>query len=366
MARHRPWWGWVFAVGVLTGPLHAITIRAAGDAMLAPGQLAAARVSASGDYSFRLSFAAIAPLLRDADLAIANLETVLAGPAVGYSGYPRFNSPAAFAAALHWAGIGLLTTANNHCLDQGEPGLSATIARLDRLGIRHTGTFATQLERERPLLPTVGDCRVAVLAATEHTNGIAGPAPYLVSRLADDQLAQQVAGARRAGAELVVAMVHWGTEWAAHPSGRQREQAGWLAAAGVDVVFGSHPHVVQPIEWLATPDGGRMLCYWSLGNFVADQRERHSDEGLLADVGIARDSGGRPRVTRAGFMPTFIDRSDVAERRRCRVVPAETGGARARAAWARLVGLCANPSAGIDVTRVDLRAAAGAPEGNGS
>ena len=282
--------------------------------------------STTGHYDFSRIFAPISPYLAEGDLAAADLETVLGGADLGYSGYPRMNASADLAGELAESGFGLVSTATNHSLDQGWDGLVATVNALDAAGLAHVGSYRSADERTTPLVRDVAGIQVAFLAYAEWLNGLPLPngRPYAVSMLERSQVKDDVRRVRAAGAEVLVAQVHWGSEYMRQPSRAQREAARMLIEEGVDVIVGSHPHVVQPIVPVTVDRGGRPFTgyvAYSLGNLVSTQVWRYSDSGLFLYVDIERNALGA-RVTGLRYLPVYVQRGWEDGRRAYRVVPA--------------------------------------------
>ncbi|MHB8868661.1 MAG: CapA family protein [Thermoleophilia bacterium] len=276
----------------------------------------------TGRYDFGAVFAPIAPYLSEADYTVANLETRLAGAAHGYHGYPSFNTPDDLAPALRAAGIDALGTANNHSLDMGWEGVVRTLDVLDGAGLRHAGTARSPAERDAPCLVDVGGVRVALLNYTDYLNGIPLPSgrPYAVNVLSVAAVATEAARARAAGAELVVAFVHWGSEYQRTPSPSQTSVAPALIDAGVDLIVGHHPHVVQPIARVRGSSGREGFVAYSLGNFVSAQRSDYRDCGLLLFVDVLEDGAGA-RVTGLRYLPVYVQKTWAGGRTRYRVLP---------------------------------------------
>ena len=262
-----------------------------GDAMCHSPQIAAAH-RADGSLDFRGSFAEVKPYFDRADIAVVNLETTIS-PNTNYSGYPTFSSPAEYAEALAWVGTDVALLANNHCCDRGVRGIRSTIATLDRLGLSHTGAFADKddyaanniLRFERNGL------HLAIVNYTYGTNGIPVPSDCVVNLIDTVRMASDLALARQ-GADCLVACMHWGEEYRSRPTRLQRSLAEFLHRHGVDVVVGSHPHVVQP----AVTDG-RSVTIYSLGNFVSNQRKRYCDGGVMAEVEVVKSADGECRYS---------------------------------------------------------------------
>lgn len=262
-----------------------LSLLFAGDWMQHTPQIAAARTDSGFDYE--PSYRDIAPLFREADLAIVNMETTLTRNAF-YTGYPCFRSPAALADAWSAMGIDVALLANNHCCDGGSAGILTTIEELDRHSIRHTGVFSdsTDYARNRTLYLTRNGIRLAIVNYTYSTNGIPVPKGRIVHRIDTLRMADDLRAIPRDSADVVIACMHWGNEYERRPNAEQRRLADFLQRHGASIVVGSHPHVIQPFE----ADSTRVVLY-SLGNFVSNQQKRYCDGGLLARIEITkRDS----------------------------------------------------------------------------
>ena len=258
-----------------------LTLLFTGDIMGHDGQLASARNDSSGIYEYDSVFRHIAPFISSVDVATGNLEVTLGGPP--YKGYPAFSSPDELAAACRNAGFDILGTANNHSADRGPRGIFRTIRVLDSLGIRHTGTWISPEERNiiSPLMVCHDNLRIALLAYTYGTNGIVVPPPATVAYIDTVRAAADIRRAEWLDADLNVIFIHWGIEYDTLPSAEQKKTAAALRRAGADIIIGSHPHVVQPVE--AEQDTAAILhpVVWSMGNFVSNQRTRRRDGGLM-------------------------------------------------------------------------------------
>lgn len=316
-------------------PLQSFELAMVGDVMLHQAQLAAAR-QPDGTHRFDGVFDPVAPWLRASDLVVANLETVLGGADLGgFTGYPTFNSPASILTALREAGVDVLQTANNHSLDRGVVGVQRTLDAVDAAGLLHAGTWRTREARARPwVIATLpGGLDVAFVASTFSTNDIPLPRgqAWMVSRTTDGQLEAEVAAAR-ASADLVVVGVHWGTEYQDRPASAEIRLARRLVAAGADIVMGTHPHVLQPAEVIRVADTlGRpreAVVFYSLGNFVSNQRRPHTHGAVIARVRVLRCEGtDRAWVADARVTPFWVDTTLAGARHAYRVVPTPPLGA---------------------------------------
>ncbi|MCB9673773.1 MAG: CapA family protein [Alphaproteobacteria bacterium] len=293
-------------------PARAVEIAMVGDVMQHGMQLKASRQD-DGSTSWHGVFDPVAPLLRGADLALANLETPI-DASQDFGGFPLFNAPESLLVALREAGFDVLQTANNHCLDRGRAGALATLEAVERHGFGSAGTWKSAEARDTPwvLRELPGPVTVAFLAYTYGTNGRPMPEgePWLVNWLDDGQMQHDVARAREV-ADVVVVGIHWGAEYQHQPQPWQRALAQSLVEAGADVVMGSHPHVLQPAEVVPVerPEGRRdAVILYSLGNFVSNQRTPYRDGGMIARVTLATCADtGEHHVVDARFTPVWVD-----------------------------------------------------------
>ncbi len=263
-----------------------------GDIMCHDAQLRAAYDSATDHYDFDEVFAEVAPLFRQADAVVANLETTLAGKP--YRGYPRFSSPDELAAACKKSGIGYLVTANNHACDKGGKGIRRTTGVLDLLDMGHTGTFPDSTYRQMHNLLVIqkGRIRTGILNYTYGTNGLPVPPPTLVNRIDTALMARDLQKAKKDSLDKLIVFLHWGEQYQLLPNSSQKKIAVFLIAHGVDIIIGSHPHVVQPMEYHPGDSLRKeQLVVWSLGNFLSNQRKPPRDGGAMAEVTLVKDEG---------------------------------------------------------------------------
>jgi hypothetical protein len=220
---------------------------------------------------FRGLWAGVEPLLQGSDLAFANLETALA-PATGRPGAPYvFNAPAEVAFALRASGFTHLSTANNHAFDQGPQGVAETLDNLGAAGLVAVGSGRTREAAERAVIVERQGIRIALLAFTEvlNTSFNRQPNEPWVRGLEAESALRAVRAARE-GADVVVVSLHWGSEYAAGPSDKQRRLALRLVGAGADLILGHHPHVLGPVERLQA-EGRTGFVAYTLGNFISNQ-----------------------------------------------------------------------------------------------
>lgn len=287
-----------------------LTVAMNGDVLLHEGLWATARVDAArtgrGVMDFRPLLSHVAPVVRDADLAICHLETPVGAP---FSGYPVFSVPPQIVPALRWAGFDACTTASNHSVDRGFEGIERTAEALDAAGLARTGANVSEKESRRARFLLVDGVEVALISATYGLNGLPLPEgkPWAVNLIDTDQIIRKATLARRTGADLVLVALHWGDEYVTTPSAYQRDVATTLARSGkFDLVYGHHSHVVQPYDKVA----GTWVLYGQ-GNAIAQQETDVPGlyDGNLARVTFTEKPSGRFELSLLEFLPTQITRS---------------------------------------------------------
>ncbi|NPA43454.1 MAG: CapA family protein [Chlorobi bacterium] len=284
-------WGWVWTAWAQDSLL---VLYFTGDIMVHGPQLEAAR-RPGGSYDFNENFRHLQPWLASADLTTGNLETVLG--VRPYSGYPRFSSPPELASALKAAGFDLLMTANNHALDKGALGVRRTVAVLDSLGLGHAGANADSPGSSPFLWVEKDGFKLAFLNYTYGTNGLPVPSGIRIPVIDTVRMRRDIEEARARRPDKIVVFLHWGNEYRLLPSEFQKRIENFLRRQGVDLIVGSHPHVVQPVRW-----DGRTLTAYSLGNFISNQRKFPRDGAFVLGV-VLEKKNGRTRIARVGYLP---------------------------------------------------------------
>ncbi len=298
-----------------------------------------------GSYDYPYIYEYLESDVNNLDFAMFNMEGTLAGPP--YTGYPMFSAPSALADSMAEKGFDLCTTASNHSVDRGVEGMNATIDALRSAGLENLGT---RKEGDPPYFSTeLNGIKVAISTATYTTpkinglvslNGIPVPAesehlidtfsleePYIYQDMEKLQTRAQTMQAD--GNEVVIFIMHWGTEYSLSEDWSQELYAQALADAGVDMVFGMHPHVVEPIKTVQSEDGKHnMLVYYSLGNSVSDQdyytadMMGHCQDGLMGIVTFERDKYGEVSIGECGYLATYCNMIKIAhDATQSRVIP---------------------------------------------
>ncbi len=301
-----------------TEPTVDITIAAGGEIIIHPSVLQSAYDRPRDVYDFRKTFAPVAPYLSAADYAVVHLESPMAGGSPGSSDPMKFNAPYSLTDALDLCGVDLVATAGNHAADFGWLGITRTLDRLDRADIAHVGTYRSQKEKDTPFIANIQGIKVAFLSYTAFLNSsgsVKGHEAYAINILNADKVAEEAAAARAQGADLVVAMLHYGMEYRRTPTSEQIEisqgaaDVKGLLSRGVDVILGSHPHVVQPInKVLQYSEGVDTYVAYSLGNLLSGQRWRYSDSGVIVYLRIQKQ-GDKTRVASVRYLPVYVQKS---------------------------------------------------------
>ena len=360
----KPWFSWLaLAMSVLgmgacrsqtppapTPAPPTLTLVAVGDILMHQDVKKAAAQDPDG---FQDLWRDVVPLFKGADLAFANLETPVA-PTSGRPGVPfQFNAPEALPAALRASGFTVLSTANNHAFDQGQKGVRETVARLKAAGLVAIGSGDDQAQAEALQVLERQGIKVAFLGFTDLFNmdlNRKATEPWV--RALDLEPAVQAVRAARSQADMVVVSIHWGNEYQHTPTKRQRDIARALVDAGCDVILGSHPHVLQPVELLEA-GGRKAVVAYSLGNFISNQdRMYRADlfpvaggddrDGAALELRFVRRAGldgvARVLLERAEVEPLWTENNwgQAASRREIRVIRVQAAEAQVRGELDRL------------------------------
>ena len=287
------WEGW----GVKTID-NKVRVVAFGDNLIHEPIYEYARNKEKGEFDFL--YEPFLDEIQSADIAALNAETVLVDKDSMVGGYPSFGSPIKVGEAIRKAGFDVVSCANNHALDRGIQGIDTTVgfykdAEITCVGIQSSG----DTEYKPYELISRNGMRIALFSYTYGTNvgDISGDYPNVVHYLPrgeqeDTALVENLRSAREE-ADFVIVFVHWGEEYNKEVTSEQKHVADLFAQGGADVVIGTHPHVVQKTETLDRPDGGKMLVYYSLGNFRADQAQsEETKRGAEAVFTIAHTYDG--------------------------------------------------------------------------
>lgn len=264
-----------------------------------------------GSYDFAPLFANVADKIESADLALVNQEVIIGGAELGITGYPCFNAPYELGDALADTGFHVILHATNHAMDKGKKGVmnclefwNTNYPQMPVLGIHESAEDAEDI-----YIYEQDGMKIAILNYTYGTNGIALPAdmPYAVDLLEEEKVKRDLAKAEEL-ADFVIVCPHWGTEYNLGVSAQQEKWTKLFLENGVDLVIGTHPHVIEPVEWVTDEDGREMLVYYSLGNFVnwtsgTGDGVANRMVGGMAEVELSRDEQGEVTISDYGVEP---------------------------------------------------------------
>jgi poly-gamma-glutamate synthesis protein (capsule biosynthesis protein) len=295
---------------VVSDSFERFTVVAAGDAMSHMSQVTSAYNPDCKCYDYTTTFQYIRPIFKNSDLAFINYETTNAG--LPYQGYPKFSAPDTVAWFLKNAGFNFFVNANNHVNDRGIKGVLGTLNVFDRYNIRHTGVFSDSAERKKnyPYILREKGFKFAILNYTYGTNEMPTIKPTIVNTIDTIRMRADMQAAKDSMPDAIIVLMHWGTEYKREPGPDQKPYADFLFRNGADVIIGSHPHVVQPIEYCNFTYNGKPktgLVIWSLGNFVANQRRHYTNGGIFVRFDIARNIyTGKIKIDNVYYIPVWV------------------------------------------------------------
>lgn len=306
-----------------------LCILCVGDVMAHEPQLRAQYDSAEDKYKFDNNFKYVKKYIEAADLAMCNVETTFAGKP--YTGFPVFSSPDSLASAIKNAGFDVGITSNNHMADRNLDGILRTLEVLEEQGIATVGSVQEEKE-PRYLIQEVKGVKVGIVAYTYETGSGQGSTSLNGNLLSEETAAhinsfnfntldedlprikEDMDAAKAAGAQILIAYYHWGEEYERSAGASQKKLAQETADMGADLIFASHPHVLQETEYLTvTGSDKKVPVFYSMGNFLSNQRSetlgnRYTEEGVIAMVNLtyAEDKG----ITDINMdaVPTWVDR----------------------------------------------------------
>ena len=288
------------------------TLTAIGDTLCHNTQYWDAYNSETKEYDFSYVYEDIKYYTKVADITVGSLETTFAGEERGYSNYPTFNSPDSLATSLKKIGVDVISLAGNHALDYGYSGLCRTIDILEEADISHLGTYKTAEEQEKILIKNVKGVKIAFINYTYGTNGIPVPSDkkYCLNLIDKNLISKQIEKAKEQNVDMIVACMHWGTEYKTVANSEQKELADYLFKNGVDIIIGNHPHVLEPMEkkTITLDDGTTkdVFVVYALGNFTADQRDEITKDSAILNLNITKNLDGKISINKVDYVPIYM------------------------------------------------------------
>lgn len=277
-----------------------VTISFTGDVMQHGAQIDAALKKGGGkNYNYENAFKYVAPLFRQADYMVANMEfTVGTKP---YTGYPCFSAPPEIASAAKNAGIDLFLMANNHICDKNAGGLKKTLDAYENLDMPKIGAYRDkkQADTASVILVELKGMKFALFNYTYDTNGLPIPDPYYANLQDSTEIKKHIRQAKAMGADIIIALPHWGIEYVLAPVAEQKQYAKMMFREGVNAIIGGHPHVpeegyiyVKRQQGPMAKDSVENIVFYSMGNYISNMsRSGWTSTGMLITLSFTRDRG---------------------------------------------------------------------------
>ena len=330
-------------------PVSTATVLATGDLLMHKKVIDSGKQE-DGSYDFSSVFRYISPIVQQADYAVANLETTLAGTDNGYaySGNPKFNSPDAIVDAAKDAGFQMLLTANNHSLDTGLVGFKRTVQVVREKGLETLGTYLTADEKKWTVVNVNGiNLGMVCYTYSDGFNQSGKPVLNFVNELSEDgllnyftydhlpefyeELGTYVKEMKAAGADATILFIHWGTEYRLSADTNQAAMAQALCDLGIDAIVGGHPHVVEPMDLLTSSQdpSHKTVVLYSLGNAVSNQRKEEiesrptgeTEDGLLYRLTFGKYADGTVKIDAVDLIPTWVNMNSDSGSRLYPIIP---------------------------------------------
>lgn len=317
-----------------------VTISAVGDIMVHGAQLKA-QLNSDNTYNFDNNFKYIKDIISNTDISIANLETTI-NKEKAYSGYPNFNSPVELVSSIKDTGFDIISTINNHSLDTGYKGVLSTLDELQSKGLKTIGT-KTSSEDKNYIIEDINNIKIGfasfsygdIINNQKYLNGIKSQsADELLNVISSssvekafETIKKEIDLMRLEGAEFIVLSLHWGKEYDQKPTNYQKQLAQLLANEGVDLILGSHPHVVQPIEYVKSENSEKeCLVVYSMGNIISNQREeemgfKESENGIIPIITIEKDENNIVSVKDCYYIPTWVNKYNLNNKNYYEIIP---------------------------------------------
>lgn len=305
-----------------------VSILAVGDLMYHIPQVKSAYIG-DGEYDFAPPFKYVKKYIEDADISLANYETVtLKGKP--YSGFPRFNSPKQTLLGLAKSGFNIISTANNHSIDQGKAGLLSTIESIEEYGLKNIGTYRSP--GDNILVQEIKGIKIGFLSYTYGLNGLDSllnkdERTYMVNIIDENNIKEDIKTAKLLGADLIVFFLHWGYEYHSEPSTYQIELGQQIMKWGGNIIFGSHPHVIQMAPKMENPSENYII--YSMGNFLSNQSEqsmgnRFVEDGVMVKLNIEKNfTTNKTSIKKVDYVPTWVYRHREGGKFKVEILPLE-------------------------------------------
>lgn len=291
-----------------------VNISAVGDIILHDEQIWSAYNEEDKTYDFNENFKYIKNFIENSDISYGTIEGTYSGEEIGYSGYPNYNGPDSMISALHDSGFDIINLATEHILDKGLEGAKRTGEKVDEL--------MDSIGNKKYIIEKIKGMEIAFTSYTYESkdgeinnNKISEDSninTFSYNKLDDElnEMKKLVDEMKDEGADFIVFGMHWGVEYNSEPSKYQVQIANALNEYGVDLILGSNPHVVQPVEEIEGDNGHKTLVAYSLGNFISNQRietmgDRRTADGIILNLTLSKSRKGI-EISEWGYTPTWV------------------------------------------------------------
>lgn len=300
-------------------PSYELSFSFVGDLMCHLPILESAKVE-TDSFDFNPIFDEIKDELSKSDFTIGNLETTIAGKELRYSGYPNFNSPIEFLSALKNAGFDVMFTCNNHALDRGIIGIQNTIQNIKKVGLKFVGTKVHKDDEEFLILEK-NNIKVALLAYTYGLNGNILPSSkkFMINIIDTAKIKNEILIAKKIS-DVIIVYLHFGEEYERTPNKNQKILVEKIFEYGGNIVIGSHPHVIQPLEFI---NQDKFVAF-SLGNFLSNQRWKYTDTGVILNFTISKNNSNKIQLKNFSYIPTIVFKGQINKKLQYKIIKADT------------------------------------------
>lgn len=296
---------WTELAPSIKNPPKTAKVLGVGDNLIHSGLYTQAKKRAGNvGYDFSEAYKEMADIISGADIASLNQETMLAD-IYEPSSYPLFNSPSQLGDEMIDLGFDLINQANNHSLDKGEKGILSTLQYWGtKPEVKVVGVYKNVEDYNNIRTIEKNGIVFSFLGMTELTNGLNLPqsSDVILARTSDHNKIKERIAAAKAISDVVVVNVHWGVEYTHSQNSSQTALAKLMIESGADIIFGHHPHVIQPIEYITRADGTKGIVCYSLGNFISAQNMAPRMLGGMLEVEVTKDNG-ITTITAANYIP---------------------------------------------------------------
>lgn len=274
----------------------------------------------NGEYNFNTMFSNINKFVKNSDVALGTLETNFTSN--NYSGTGKYNAPVEFLSAVKESGVSLVSLAHNHILDYKLDGFNETVEKIQEQEISITGIANNKENENSEFTGIIKDVKGIKIAFLGYTYGINNEnnlteEEKTVANLYSEELASKDIEYAKQNSNYIIIIMHWGNVNDSTVSQEQKEITGFLINQGVDMILGSHPSVVEPMEIIQDNEGKNILVAYSLGNYISSFKYENADVELILNIQITKTSDSDKAVLqKVDYTPIYVlDNGTKAENR---------------------------------------------------